>query len=165
MHDHPAPGTPVATSGPRRLTRAEQLTLTTWRWAFVTLCRNVQPQDLLPQVALQAVLARLRDCSDPLQLFVCHRSPDAEFGLVASLLPEEHRRTLDHDLVDSAFLLRWNELIADGHGPEELPPLTPRRAAATDGPAGIADEHPRSSLRDRLKTAWISNASAHSSRL
>src|SRR5919206_4844324 len=91
----------------RRLTRAEQLTLTTWRWAFVALCRQVEPQDLLPQVALQAVLARLRGCTDPLQLFARHRSAAAEFAVVANLLPEARRRVLDHDLVDSAFLLRW----------------------------------------------------------
>jgi hypothetical protein len=151
---------------PRRLTRAEQLTLTTWRWALVTLSRQVEPQDLLPQVALQAVLARLRDCTDPIRLFGRHGSAAAEFALVVSLLPEEGRRALDHDLVDSAFLLRWNELTADGAGPEELPPLTPRRAeaAATDRPSTIADDHPRPSMGDRLKAAWISHASAPNSR-
>ena len=87
MTDHSALITPAAER--RRLTRAEQLTLTTWRWAFVALCRQVEPQDLLPQVALQAVLARLRDCTDPLQLFGRHCSPEAEFALVASLLTEE----------------------------------------------------------------------------
>jgi hypothetical protein len=150
----------------RRLTRAEQLTLTTWRWAFVALCRQVQPQDLLPQVALQAVLARLCDCTDPLQLFGRHGSPAAEFALVASLLPEEGRRALDHDLVDSAFLLRWNALTADGTGPEELPPLTPRRAApdGADGPTAIANGQRRPSLHDRLKAAWISDTSARSSK-
>ena len=76
---------PVPTPTPpdrRRLTRAEQLTLTTWRWAFVTLCREVEPQDLLPQVALQAVLAQLRDYTDPLQLFGRHGSAAADFALV-----------------------------------------------------------------------------------
>jgi hypothetical protein len=122
--------------------------------------------DLLPQVALQVVLARLRDCTDPLQLFARHRSPEAEFALVASLLPEERRRTPDHDLVDSAFLLRWNELTADGNGPEELPPLKPRPAEAgvTDRSAPIADDRPRPSLRDQLKAAWIPDASAPNSR-
>jgi hypothetical protein len=150
----------------RRLTRAEQLTLTTWRWALVTLSRQVEPQDLLPQVALQAVLARLRDCTDPIRLFGRHGAAAAEFALVATLLPEEGRRALDHDLVDSAFLLRWNELTVDGTGPEELPPLKARRAeaAATDRPSGIADDRPRPSLGDRLKAAWISHASAPNSR-
>ena len=150
----------------RRLTRTEQLTLTTWRWAFVALCRQVEPQDLLPQVALQAVLAQLRACTDPLQLFARHRSAAAEFAVVANLLPEQRCRALDHDLVDSAFLLRWNELTADGSGPEELPPLTPRRVAtgAIDTPSAIADDRPRPSLLDRLMAAWISDASAPSSR-
>ena len=47
MTDHSALITTAAER--RRLTRAEQLTLTTWRWAFVALCRQVEPQDLLPQ--------------------------------------------------------------------------------------------------------------------
>jgi hypothetical protein len=34
-------------------------------------------------------------------------------------------------LVDSAFLLRWNEMAADGSGPEELPPLKPRRESTS----------------------------------
>jgi hypothetical protein len=167
MTNHPAAATTVAAPEHRRLTRAEQLTLTTWRWALVALCRQVEPQDLLPQVALQAVLARLRACTDPLQLFARHRSAASDFALVASLLPEERRRALDHDLVDSAFLLRWNELTADGSGPEELPPLTPRRVATgttIESPTPIADEQPRPSLLDRLRAAWISDASAPSSR-
>jgi hypothetical protein len=162
MTDHPVLMTTIAASERRRLTRAEQLTLTTWRWAFVALCRQVEPQDLLPQVALQAVLARIRDCTDPLELVARHRSPEAEFALLTSLLPEEHRRALDHDLVDSAFLLRWTELTADGDGPEELPPLTPRRA--TIGTTTAADDRRRPSLQDPLKAAWISDASARSSR-
>ena len=151
----------------RRLTRAEQLTLTTWRWAFVTLCRQVEPQDLLPQVALQAVLARLRDYTDSLQLFGRHGTAAADFALVASLLPERGRRALDHDLVDSAFLLRWNELVTDGSGPEELPPLTPRQVptgTTIHSPRPIADERPRPSLLDRLKAVWILDASARNSR-
>jgi hypothetical protein len=142
MNDHSA--TITAAAQCRRLTRAEQLTLTTWRWAFVALCRQVEPQDLLPQVALQGVLARLRDCTDPLQLFTRHHSPQAEFALAASLMPEVRRDALEHDLVDSAFLLRWNELTADGKGPQELPPLTPRRAVAvtTEYPLAIAGDIP-----------------------
>jgi hypothetical protein len=79
----------TTTAERRRLTRAEQLTLTAWRWAFVAICRQVEPQDLLTQVALQAVLARLRDCTDPLELVGRQSSPEAEFALVAGLLPEE----------------------------------------------------------------------------
>ena len=165
MLNDPA-STPTPSERRSRLTRAEQITLTTWRWAFVTLRRQVEPQDLLPQVALQALLARLRDCTDPIRLFGRHGSAAAEFALVAGLLPEAGRRALDHDLVDSAFLLRWNELTADGAGPEELPPLTPSRAegAATDRPSTIADDRAWPSLRDGLKAALISHASAPNSR-
>ena len=153
-HPHPATLAPtVVTPERRRLTRAEQLTLTTWRWAFVAFCGQVAPQDLLPQVALQAVLARLRTCDDPCRLFARHAARGPELALVASLLPEEHRRALDDDLVDSAFLLRWNELTADGSGPEELPPLVPRRSAsaATDRPAAVGN---------RPGAPWSSGGSA-----
>ena len=155
----------VTTPERRRLTRAEQLTLTTWRWAFVAVCRQVEPKDLLPKVALQAVLARLRDCTDPLLLLTRHCSPESEFALVASLLPEERRRALDHDLVDSAFLLRWNELVADGSGPDELPPLAPRRSspAAPEMPATETDGA-ASSLIDGPRLPWTSGASAPRSR-
>jgi hypothetical protein len=126
-----------------RLTRVQQLTLTTWRWAFDRVCHEVQPHDLLPQVALQAVLEALRGCTDPLELFSRHGHAAAEFALVASLLPDRPRTALDFDLVDSAFLLRWEELTADGSGPEELPPLAPqpaepRRRAHTDLDAAAA---------------------------
>ncbi len=111
---------------PRHLLRAQQLTLSTWRWAFARLCRELDPGALLPQVALQATLAILRGTDDPLTLFDRHVAPTAEFSLVARLLPHRGPHTFHHDVVDSAFLLRWNELTADGHGPQELPPLTPQ---------------------------------------
>jgi hypothetical protein len=163
--DPVAPTPTVTTPERRRLTRAEQLTLTTWRWAFVAVCHRVEPPDLLPQVALQAVLARLRTCTDPLQLFARHAVRGPELALVASLLSEERCRALDQDLVDSAFLLRWNELVADGHGPEELPPLVPRQssAAAPEMPA-LAAERSGPGLPDRPRVAWTSDASAPRSR-
>jgi hypothetical protein len=160
----PTPTPPVPAH--HRLTRVQQFTLTTWRWAFVAFCGQVGPADLLPQVALQAVLARLCACDDPLQLLARHASAAAEFALVADLLPEQRRQALAHDLVDSAFLLRWNELTADGSGPEELPPLPSRRTSSktTDVRAAGAEDRPRLSLLDRLRAAWISGASPSSSR-
>jgi hypothetical protein len=84
---------------------------------------------------------QLLDWSVVTSLFARHRSVAQEFALAASLLLDERCRVLDHDLVDSAFLLRWNEMTADGNGPEELPPLTPR--AAADRLSAIADDLPQ----------------------
>ncbi len=53
----------------RRLTRAQLLTLATWRWASVKLDLTVHPDDVLEQVALHATLATLRELQDPFQLF------------------------------------------------------------------------------------------------
>ena len=39
-----------------------------------------------------------------------------------------------YDILDTAFLLRWDELVADGRGPEELPSLRrPFTNEADDG--------------------------------
>ena len=109
----------------RRLTRLQQLTLTTWRHASTRVGRCVAPNDILAHVALQAVVAVLRDTTDPLELFVRHQHGEEEYALVHSLAGE--RSTDDQlDLLDSGFLLRWQELTRDGTGPEELPPLTRR---------------------------------------
>lgn len=114
----------------RRLTRVQQLTLNVWRHAAATVSRRVMPDDVLAQVAIQAVLAALSDTTDPMELFVRHHHAEEEYALVASLVAPE--RTTDDmlNLLDSGFLLRWQELTSDGRGPEELPPL--RRAM--DGP-------------------------------
>jgi hypothetical protein len=76
--------------------------------------------------AIQAVLAVLRDTTDPLDLFVRHQHAEEEYALVRSLVGSD--RTIDDllNLMDSGFLLRWQELTSDGSGPEELPPLTRR---------------------------------------
>lgn len=109
----------------RRLTRLQQLTLTTWRHATARVTRRVAPDDVLAHVAIQAVLAVLRDTMDPLDLFVRHHNAEEEFALVGSLAAGRSSDEL-LDLLDNGFLLRWRELTSDGHGPEELPPLTRR---------------------------------------
>jgi hypothetical protein len=110
---------------PQRLTRIQQLTLTTWRYASARVTREVPTNDVLAQVAICAVRAVLHDVAQPLALFGRHAAGPEEFALVASLAPDWSRDQL-HDLVDSAFLLRWTELTVNGRGPEELPPLTRR---------------------------------------
>jgi len=114
----------------RRLNRVQQLTLNTWRHASASVCRHVMPNDILAHVASHAVLAALRDTTDPLDLFFRHQHGEEEFALVSSLLGSDRSRDELFDLFDTAFLLRWQELTSDGQGPEELPPL--RRAM--DGP-------------------------------
>src|SRR2546425_11214749 len=107
----------------RRLTRVEQLTLNTWRWAAVKMRQIDHQQAVLEQAALHAVLAALRDVSVPLALFRRHAQAHAEFQLILSVLGDDRPPTVAHDVLDTAFLLRWTELLADGGGPEELPPL------------------------------------------
>ena len=109
----------------RRLTRLQQLTLNTWRRASGQVARNIAPIEILPQVAIHAALVVLRDTTDPLALFARHDARAEEFALVASLAPADSSRDALHDLLDTAFLLRWTELTTNG-GPEELPPLTRR---------------------------------------
>ena len=110
-------------SQPTRLTRVQQLSLNTWRRAAATLDRVLAPHAVLEHAALHAVLASLRDLDQPLLLFARHASAYPEFALITSLVPAEGNAALVYDILDTAFLLRWNELVADGRGPQELPPL------------------------------------------
>ena len=116
---------------PDRLNRYQQLTLTTWRFAAIKVNRCLDPTDMLAHVAVQTVLATLRDVDQPLALFSRHQTAEPEYALVNSLLRESPHRELALDLLDAAFLGRWNELIADGCGPEELPPLRRRTSVPT----------------------------------
>ena len=109
----------------RRLTRLEQLTLNTWRWAAATVQNTLDPSAVLGQAALHAVLGTLRDVDDPVALFTRHAHAQPEFQLVLSVLPDGHRPGLSHDILDTAFLLRWTELVATGIAPQELKPLPP----------------------------------------
>ena len=117
----------------RRLTRLEQLTLNTWRWAAVTLGNTLHPSAVLELVALHAVLASLRDLEEPVALFARHAHAQPEFQLVLSVLPDDYRPGLPHDILDTAFLLRWTELVASGAAVRELTPLT-RADAGLSGP-------------------------------
>ncbi len=114
---------------PVRLTRAQQLTLNTWRWAAVKLRRVLDPRTVLEQAALHAVLGSLRDVHEPTLLFVRHAEAYPEFALITSLVPIARQAVLAYDILDTAFLLRWHELTVAG-GPQELPPLRPRQPGA-----------------------------------
>src|SRR5207253_1710067 len=109
----------------RRLTRLEQLTLNTWRWAAATVQNTLDPSAILELAALHAVLGTLRDIDDPVALFARHAHAQPEFQLVLSVLPDRYRPGLPHDILDTAFLLRWTELAATGIAPQELKPLPP----------------------------------------
>lgn len=121
-----------------QLTRLQQLTLNTWRWAHAKLRRVLGPSAVLEHAALHAVLASLRDVETPIELFTRHAGAYPEFSLISSLLSSERQSVFRYEILDSAFLMRWNELIAAGNSPEELPPL--RRVK----PVGT---------RDRVQTA------------
>ena len=116
----------------RRLTRLEQLTLNTWRWAAATVQNTLDPSAILELAALHAVLGTLRDIDDPVALFARHAHAQPEFQLVLSVLPYAYRQGLPHDILDTAFLLRWTELVATGNAPQELKPLPPCRARSED---------------------------------
>ena len=113
----------------RRLSRLEQLTLNTWRWAAATLQNTLDPSAVLEVAAMHAVLATLRDLEDPLALFMRHARAQPEFQLILTVLPRDHRPGLPHDILDTAFLLRWTELAATGIAPQELRPIPPGNAA------------------------------------
>ena len=115
-----------------RLTRLQQLTLNTWRRAAAKVDREVAPNAVLEQAAMCVVLAVLRDTAEPMALFARHAHAAQEFALLTSIVPRDRRPSLDHDLLDTAFLLRWQELTSGGRGPQELPPLV-RRATGTSG--------------------------------
>jgi hypothetical protein len=134
IHRHlPLPGLePICMSSPvERLSRVQQLTLNTWRLAAAKLERVLDPRSPLEQAAMHATLGTLRDVDTPLALFRRHAEAHPEFALIASLVHDTQHEDLTYDILDTAFLMRWNELVADGTGPEELPPLRPR-SAATD---------------------------------
>jgi hypothetical protein len=113
---------PDSTHSVRRLTRVEQLTLNTWRWAAVTLRLRLDPSGILEFAAMHAVVASLRDLDDPVALFARHAHAQPEFQLIVSVLPDGHRPGLAHDILDTAFLLRWTELAASGAVPHQLAP-------------------------------------------
>ena len=105
----------------RRLTRVQQLTLNTWRWAALKLDRALDRPAVLEEAALCAVLATLHDVDDPLDLFVRHAQAHPEFALITCLVSSNETGGLAHEVLDAAFLLRWNELVSKCGAPEELP--------------------------------------------
>ena len=122
-------------TGTERLTRVQQLTLNTWRLAAAKLERQLHPENALEQAAVHALLAILRDVRRPLELFLRHAQAAPDFAFIRSLVEERPRdEDLAYDVLDMAFLLRWNELVADGSGPEELPPLGSTRLSSECGP-------------------------------
>jgi len=120
--------TPAFTA--QRLSRVQQLTLNTWRLAAAKLACVLDPCSVLEHAAVHATLATVRDVDDPLALFRRQAEAHDEFALITSLVDATPRADLAYDILDTAFLMRWNELVADGVGPEELPPLRPRVPAA-----------------------------------
>jgi hypothetical protein len=133
--EHLMPIDPSRTSPIRRLTRVEQLTLNTWRWAAIKVGQADPRQAFFEHAALHAVLAALRDVADPLSLFTCHAEAHAEFQLILSVMPDDRPPSVAHDILDTAFLMRWTELLADCSAPEELPPLSARNP----GPSRTAE--------------------------
>jgi hypothetical protein len=123
------PFKPNPSSSVHQLSRVQQLTLNTWRLAAAKLERVLDPFSVLEYAALHAVLAAARDVDDPVVLFARHATAHAELALITSLIGRTRHADLAYDVLDAAFLWRWNELVASGTGPDELPPLRPRSTA------------------------------------
>ena len=132
------PTQPNGTVPIRRLSRVQQLTLNTWRLATAKLERVLDSGAVLEHAALHAVIGVLRDVEEPMTLFARHALAHEELALVNSLVTDSSPANLTYDILDTAFLLRWNELVANGAGPEEVPPLRPRPGSA-DGPRSAAN--------------------------
>ena len=126
--------TPNTSEPIQRLNRMQQLTLNTWRLATAKLERVLDPDAILEVAAVHVVLSTLREVDRPVGLFARHSTADAELALVQSLVRGGPHAELDFDLLDAAFLRRWNELVAEIGGPEELPPLRPREQPQTGMP-------------------------------
>ena len=109
------------TSQRARLTRSEYLTLNAWRWARAKLRRVLDPAAVLEHAALHAVIAALCDVDTPLELFARHAAAYPEFSLIVSLLPTERQSALRYEILDTAFLMRWEELTGAGNARDEFP--------------------------------------------
>src|SRR5262249_6303720 len=104
-------------------------------------CRKdrARPRSVLHPRARRApcVISALREVNHPFELFDHHATADAELAFISSLIGPAGLADLAYDILDSAYLARWNELVARGSGPEELPPLRPssavRKSAPNDG--------------------------------
>jgi hypothetical protein len=77
-----APSNDPNPCSPGRLSRAQQLTLNTWRLAAAKLARVLDPCSVLEQTALYAALGGLRDVDAPLALFqrYADAGPEARDG-------------------------------------------------------------------------------------
>jgi hypothetical protein len=123
MSEEHTPTSPV-----QRLNRVQQLTLNTWRLASAKLDRLLDPCAILEHAAVHVTLSALCDIDEPLALFRRHAEANPELALIISLIRVTEHEDLAFDILDTAFLLRWNELVAGGNGPRELPPLQRRWA-------------------------------------
>ncbi len=127
----------------QRLNRVQQLTLNTWRLASAKLERVLDPCSLLEHAAIYATLGALPDVDEPLDLFRRHAEAQPEFALIVSLIRAAGQEALAYDMLDTAFLPRWDELVSSGNGPEGTPSLRPRQ------PAQDHDLDSAEPLRDR----------------
>ncbi len=96
----------------------DRVTVSLWARSFMLLARPPQG-GCLSEVASHAVLAGLRDCRAPAELFARYASDvTPDFTLIGSLLPGLES-PVDETLWrvrDAAFHLRWQELLAREQG-------------------------------------------------
>ncbi len=99
----------------------DRVTVSLWARSQKLLSRQPEAR-CLSEAASHAVLAGLRDCQSPTELFARYASDVApDFALIGSLLPSLESPT-DETLWrvrDAAFHLRWQELLTGGNGARE----------------------------------------------
>ncbi len=97
-----------------RLNRYDRATVALWSRSHAEMGRRADGP--LAEVAVHALLAGLRRCARPLDLFASYESDAAaDFILIGSLLPHGSGSDLLWRVRESAFYLRWLELT-QGNG-------------------------------------------------
>jgi hypothetical protein len=95
-----------------RLSNYDRGTVGLWRRAHAEMAPP-QGQGCLAGAAVHAVLAGLRRHRDGAALLAAYDSSpnaDADFALIASLLPDGPANPLYYQVREAAFYLRWREL-------------------------------------------------------
>ncbi len=92
------------------LNRYDRATVALWARSHAEQSNRAR-QGLLAEVAVHALLARLRRCTELTPLFACYEADAAaDFALIGSLLPGGSALELLWRVRDAAFYLRWLEL-------------------------------------------------------
>jgi hypothetical protein len=97
-----------------RLSPYDRATVQLWARSYASLSRHTDSSHLV-DAAVHAVLAGLREYSQPASLFTAYDAEAAaDLALIRSLVVGERPDELLWTLRDAAFHLRWIELVGAG---------------------------------------------------